>query len=385
MARPAAVTSLGMQDVAGMSTEEIMEMAAESSRRMASEAGRIVLLAAELDRREGWREEGATSLESWIVERCGVSVATARAWSQVSERISDLPHLAAALAAGEVAFDKVRVVAGAATPENDRDLSAQARQCSVRELAELQRRAPTPARREGDQEMRSVRFNDKFRTVTAQLPPESYAELRAKLESRAKDLPSDGETPWDQRLCDALLQLVRGAAPSRGLRPPPYFVVAHTPLDALLDELGQTTALCGELEHHGLLSVDTVRRIACDATIVLAVDDDVGHTMYEGRARRFPTGAQRREIIRRDRHCRFPGCTNVTFSDVHHLVPWVSGRGRTDLENLVLLCEHHHHQVHSRRWAVSGDANVELTFVGPTGRAMRSRPSPLWTGASVTS
>ncbi|HEY6429830.1 MAG TPA: DUF222 domain-containing protein, partial [Acidimicrobiales bacterium] len=321
-----------------MSTEEIMEMAAESSRRMASEAGRIVLLAAELDRREGWREEGATSLESWIVERCGVSVATARAWAQMSERISDLPYLAAALSAGEVTFDKARVVAGAATPETDRDVSAQATQCSVRELAELQRRALAPARKEGDQEIRSVRFNDTFRTVTAQLPPESYAEVRATLESRAKDLPTDGETPWDQRLCDALLHLVRGAGPSRRLRPRPYLVVAHTPLDALLDESGQTTALCGELEHHGLLRADTVQQIACDATIVLAVDDDVGHTMYEGRARRFPTGAQRREIIRRDRHCRFPGCTNVTVSDVHHVVPWVSGRGCTDLDNLALLC-----------------------------------------------
>jgi hypothetical protein len=121
-----------------------------------------------------------------------------------------------------------------------------------------------------------------------------------------------------------------------------------------------------------------VRRIACDATIVVALDDDVGHTMYEGRARRFPTDAQRREIMRRDRHCRFPGCTNVTFTNAHHIKPWKPG-GRTDLENLVLLCEHHHRRVHSRQWTMSGDANEELTFVGPTGRVMTSRPSPLWT------
>ena len=28
---------------------------------------------------------------------------------------------------------------------------------------------------------------------------------------------------------------------------------------------------------------------------------------------------------------------------------------------------------------MSGDANAELTFVGPSGRVMTSRPSPLWT------
>ena len=95
--------------------------------------------------------------------------------------------------------------------------------------------------------------------------------------------------------------------------PNPFFVVAHVPLEALVEESGETSELAGELEHHGLIDVETVQRIACDATVVVAVDDEAGHTMYEGRARRFPSGAQRREIIRRDRHCRFPGCTNVDF------------------------------------------------------------------------
>jgi hypothetical protein len=31
---------------------------------------------------------------------------------------------------------------------------------------------------------------------------------------------------------------------------------------------------------------------------------------------------------------------------------------------------------------MSGDANAELMFVGPTGRAMTSRPSPMWTAAT---
>jgi hypothetical protein len=155
-------------------------------------------------------------------------------------------------------------------------------------------------------------------------------------------------------------------------------VVVHAPLAALLEESGEENALACELERDGLIDCDTVQRIACDATIAVGVDDDVGHTMYEGRARRFPTDAQRREVMRRDRHCRFPGCTNVTFANVHHIVPWKPGGG-TDLDNLALLCEYHHHLVHSGGWTMSGNANEELTFVGPTGRVMTSRPSPLWT------
>ena len=70
----------------------------------------------------------------------------------------------------------------------------------------------------------------------------------------------------------------------------PYVVVVHAPLGALVDESGQESALAGDLERHGLIDAETLQRIACDATIVIATDDDVGHTMYEGRARRFPTG-----------------------------------------------------------------------------------------------
>ena len=86
--------------------------------------------------------------------------------------------------------------------------------------------------------------------------------------------------------------------------------------------------------------------------------------------------------MRRDRHCRFPGCTNVTFTNVHHVVAWKPG-GRTDLDNLALLCLFHHGTVHKKGWTMSGDANAELTFVGPSGRVMTSRPSPLWTRVSA--
>ena len=248
--------------------------------------------------------------------------------------------------------------------------------------------ASPSARSEHDR--RYLRFNEACRTVSVQLPPESFAETRACLEARARAVPSDGETPWDQRLCDAFVEVIRSSAPGAAhpgtpaASASPYVVVVHVPLEALLDESGEGSALAGELERDGLISTEVVRRIACDATVALGVDDDVGHTMYEGRARRTPSDAQRREVMRRDRHCRFPGCPNVTFTNVHHVVPWKPG-GRTDLDNLVLVCLHHHHVVHSTGWAMTGNANEELTFITPKGRVMTSRPSPRWARASAGS
>ena len=381
----APTTTPTISSIATLSTSDLMEEAAAASRQLAALSGRIVLLAAELERREAWRDEGATSIEAWLSERCAVSPATARAWAHVGNRLFDLPRLAGGLCDGAVSFDQVRAVVDAARPDNEAALVAHASECSVRQLAEVAKAAaPTrastssPAR---EHENRSVRFNDDCRTVTAQLPAETYAEVRGGLEMRAKQIPSDGETRWDQRLADVLVSLVR--TPRSTDEPSaqsPYVVVAHVPLRTLTDE---DSELAGELEQRGLIDAVVARRLACHATVVVALDDDVGHTMYEGRARRDPTPTQRRELWRRDRHCRFPGCTNAIFVNPHHLRWWKRDRGKTDLDNLALLCEHHHHLVHSRAWRLEGDANGELSFVGPSGRVMTSRPSPLWTRVSA--
>ena len=67
-----------------------------------------------------------------------------------------------------------------------------------------------------------MRFNDARRTMVAQLPPLSYAQVRAVLEARVKAMGSDGETPLDQRLADALVSLLTqsGAA---GIGPGPWW------------------------------------------------------------------------------------------------------------------------------------------------------------------
>jgi Domain of unknown function (DUF222) len=374
---------LDLATVARMTGEELASQLEAWHRVRAVADGNVVQLLGEVMRREEFRSDGATSPEDWQVERFGLSVASARNYGRVAERAMDLPHLTGALCAGDISLDKMRAVVGLATPETDQELAACAGEHTVAELGEVARSLrPRPdAVGKRGRPVGSTRFNEACHTMSVQFPAQEFAEVRAAVESQAKAVPSDGETPWDERQYDAFLGLFRAGASGRSDRgegASPYFAVFHAPLAALIDETGDPTELVGDLERGGLLSLETVRRLTCDATFVVAVDDHNGHTMYEGRQRRRPSAAQRREIWRRDRCCRFPGCRNAIFTEAHHLDWWIRG-GRTDLPNLALLCKFHHDLVHSKGWTVAGDANAEIVFVGPSGRALTSRPSARWT------
>ena len=69
-----------------------------------------------------------------------------------------------------------------------------------------------------------------------------------------------------------------------------------------------------------------------------------------GRTRRLATPDQRRALRAMYRTCGFPGC-QVRFEDcrIHH-VTWWEHLGTTNLDNLLPLCERHHHHVHEGGW-----------------------------------
>jgi uncharacterized protein DUF222 len=370
---------------AKMSTTELMAEAMQLNAQVQSALGALMSVIGEIDRREAWRVDGATSMANWLSQKCGVAEATGRVWAQLAERLWDLPVTAAAFEAGEVTLDKVRAILPVATPETDAATVEAAKSCSVRDLNEIarSRESSDDIDPSSEYEGRYLRFNDHRRTISARLDREHYALVRNRLEHVARKLPIEVDVRWDQRLADALIIVAGSGIPNEPSDTSPvptlglgysgnHLLVVHADLSYLKGEEGNA-----EIERLGLIGRETVERIACDARVVLAIDDDVGHTMYEGRSRRSPSDTQRREVWRRDRTCRFPGCSNSVFTTVHHIFMWIKG-GLTDLPNLVLLCDHHHHLIHSNQWSMEGDANEELRFAGPTGETMTSRPSLLW-------
>ena len=126
--------------VAAMSKEERRARLDRALRSIAAAEGEVLAIVGEVDRNQDYRDDGATSTEAWLAERYGVS-APARVYAHLGEKAQDLPHLLGALSGGDLSFDKVRVVADVATPETDRQLCCQAKEHSVRELADIARAA----------------------------------------------------------------------------------------------------------------------------------------------------------------------------------------------------------------------------------------------------
>ena len=109
------------------------------------------------------------------------------------------------------------------------------------------------------------------------------------------------------------------------------------------------------------VTAETSRRIACDSSIVAIREDENGEPLSIGRRSRTIPPPMRRALRARDKGCRFPGCTNTRFVDGHHIRHWADG-GETSLDNLVLLCRHHHHLVHEGGFACEKSPGGELKF-----------------------
>jgi hypothetical protein len=59
--------------------------------------------------------------------------------------------------------------------------------------------------------------------------------------------------------------------------------------------------------------------------------------------------------------------------DAHHVIEWLVG-GRTDLDNLLPLCAHHHTLAHAEGWRLTLTPDRTLTIAYPDGRCTSTGP-----------
>jgi hypothetical protein len=138
---------------------------------------------------------------------------------------------------------------------------------------------------------------------------------------------------------------------------------------------GRTGRLC-QTGRGGRITPENVHEPMEGANFAPLITGPGGAVLHFGRTRRVASSKQRQAAAIRDAHCSFAGCDRPAGqSDVHHLVPWDAG-GVTDIENLVLLCHRHRHEVvHQRGFTVDlePDRNGQRQWRRPDGTPIPNR------------
>ena len=192
------------------------------------------------------------------------------------------------------------------------------------------------------------------------LTAEAGVKLQAVLGPLAKSRVNTTETAdgipveepdtrtYGQRMHDALEavcdRMLRSACvPDAGGTP--ATVIITFDLQDLLDKTGYAVGSDGTL-----IPTEKALQLANAADVYFTAVNATGQVLNLGRSRRIASRSQTIALIARDAGCSFPGCdTAPEWCERHHVVLWSEG-GLTDLENLTLLCAHHHHNFHAKGW-----------------------------------
>jgi hypothetical protein len=335
----------------------------------------FLTLLREFDLRQGWREWGAADCADWLNLKCGITRNTAQEKLRVANALFGLPQIDEAFRLGHLSYSKVRAITRTAGEHNETGLLEYALGASAAQVEVYCRRLRNgdagvveAARAAQERRYLSRSFRDDGTgTIHVELPWEEVELVTQALEFVAQGIPeSDDQTSMFARGADALVQMARGALGeqnalreqknSYGRGSENYQVMVQIEAKALEGLGGESS-----------LPLETVRRLCCDGSVVPVITDEQGEALSIGRKQRTVPTAVRRALLVRDKTCTFPGCTHEQWLDAHHIQRWAEG-GETSLDNLVLLCTHHHRLLHEGGVKLAHTDEGRVRFLRRDGR-----------------
>ncbi|VTR10224.1 HNH endonuclease [Gordonia terrae] len=370
-------------------------------------------LVAELDERESWRGPGIHSLAHWLSWKAGIAPRTAHKHVRVAKAIRELPVIRKAFGEGRLSYSKVRALTRVATPERDQELVNLALSCTASQLDRAVRAMGQIDRNRGVEESKPPvestgrwKWNaDGSLSVSLRLSPLDGARflagtVRAEYERTRTcddpDLPTVGSVPrntesgsesedsevvparrrdlWRQvpsNVAPAVVtmaDMVHGGIAMPDVAPGAEILIhagegveqAHLDDGPALSEEEMAEARCGASTR------DVVSRRVPGQPGKLAL-------LGVGRRRRAPNKALVRALFVRDRCCQMPGCGRTRHLHAHH-VRWWSVGGRTDPDNLILLCGSCHRSLHRGEFSITAHGLQRFTFHGSGGVEIEVAP-----------
>jgi hypothetical protein len=127
----------------------------------------------------------------------------------------------------------------------------------------------------------------------------------------------------------------------------PYALVVTAKASDIANGIGEATTGSGDR-----FPIGDIARRGLNGTVFFHLMDEKARTVEVCTEQRFANKKQTAIVTARDRGCVFPGCdAPAGWCDVNHVVPHARG-GKTDINNMCLLCSFHHHLMDRSDWEV---------------------------------
>ena len=348
--------------------EQLGERIAELNAYLNVTQAHFLELLREFDDKRYWEELGFRSCAHWLNFKCGIGFNAARERLRMAHTLPQLPKIRAGFSEGTLSFSKVRAMTRVATPENEDlllNIAHHGTAYHVERFVSQYRRVEKlrePTMVQDRHESREVAYHyddDGCLVIKARIPAEQ-GEVIVKALERAMD---EEREPVAARRADALCEMAESYLnhpENAGSTADRYQVVVHVSAETS----------DAHLENGPCVSAETLERIACDCGVTTIEEDAFGEPLNIGRRSRTIPPPMRRALQARDGGCRFPGCTSHRICDGHHIQHWRDG-GETSLDNLVLLCRHHHRLVHEGGFDCRRADSGEIFFVDQRERRLR--------------
>ncbi|VXB34629.1 HNH endonuclease signature motif containing protein [Aeromicrobium sp. 9AM] len=368
--------------------------------------------AAAADRSEAASTIGAASTGAMIANGFGGDPSAAARLLKQAKKIEDLSATQKALARGEVSLAQAELIADKVKDLPGDPTEAQREGCETQLLDDAKKLSLKDLSRRADRITETfapddvdAHENETLRQREAKARKNSYFWMADRKDGTYKGefvIPeAQGEmlknalqalnAPQVKKAEDDPTLAVLDDKPTYGQQMASAFctLIEHLPADKLPDTAGVGVTVTVNIDLKSLIdglkagtlstgcriSATEARRMACEHGLLPMVFNGKPLPLDCGREQRLFNRAQRRAAERRDGGCSFPGCDRPPSWCVGHHARkhWAKG-GATDLDDIVLICAHHHRVVHADEWDIRFGEDGYPEYVPPASIDPRRRP-----------